>query len=74
MNLAETEQIKKTLEQNLNNEEDFNAYNFCELELENIYDRKAKGEKICSKCEWYQHGAKPTQKTKSYKCNSQTLN
>ena len=59
-NLAETEQIKKTLEQNLNNEEDFNAYNFCELELENIYDRKAKGEKICSKCEWYQHGAKPT--------------
>ena len=32
----------------------------CELELKNVYDRKANGEKICSKCEWYQLGAKAT--------------
>ena len=31
----------------------------CKLELENIYDKKAVGAKICSKCEWYQHGEKP---------------
>ena len=63
-NLAKTEQIIqtnlenriKTLEQNLKNEEDFNAYNLCTLELKNIYDKKAKGAKIRSKCEWYQHG------------------
>ena len=50
----------KTLEQSLKNEEDFNAYNLCKLELENIYDKKAEGAKLCSKCEWYQHGEKPT--------------
>ena len=67
-NLAKTEQIIqtnlenriKTLEQNLKNEEDFNAYNLCKLELENIYDKKAKGAKIHSKCEWCQHGEKLT--------------
>ena len=32
----------------------------CKLDLENIYDKKAKGAKICSKCEWYQHGEKST--------------
>ena len=32
----------------------------CKLELENIYDKKAEGAKIHSKCEWYQHGEKPT--------------
>ena len=32
----------------------------CKLELENIYDKKAEGAKIRSKCEWYQHGEKPT--------------
>ena len=31
----------------------------CKLELENIYDKKAEGAKIRSKCEWYQHGEKP---------------
>ena len=30
------------------------------LELENIYDKKAKGAKIHSKCEWCQHGEKLT--------------
>ena len=67
-NLAKTERIIqtnlenriKTLEQTLKNEEDFYAYNLCKLELENIDDKKAEGAKIRSKCEWYQHGAKPT--------------
>ena len=67
-NLAKTERIIqtnlesriKTLKQNLKNEEDFNAYSLCKLELENIYDKKAEGAKIRSKCEWYQHGEKPT--------------
>ena len=40
----------KTLEQSLKNEEDFNAYNLCKLELENIYDKKAEGAKLRSKC------------------------
>ena len=48
------------MEQNLKNEEDFNAYSLCKIELENIYDKKTEGAKICSKCEWYQHGGKPT--------------
>ena len=43
----------ETLEQYLENQEDVNTYNLCKLELENIYDKKAEGEKICSKCEWY---------------------
>ena len=63
-NLAETERIIqtnlenriKTLEQYLKNEDNFNAYNLCKLELENIYDKKAEGAKIRSKCEWYEHG------------------
>ena len=67
-NLAKTEQIIqtnleniiKTLEQNLKNEEDFHAYSLYKLELENVYDKKAEGAKILSKCEWYQHGEKPT--------------
>ena len=67
-NLAKTERIiqanlenrVKILEQNLKNEEDFNAYNLCKLELENIYDKKAEGAKIRSKCGWYRHGEKPT--------------
>ena len=67
-NFAKKERIKqtnlknriKTLDQSLKNEEDFNAYNLCKLELENIYDKKAEGGKIRSKCEWYQHGEKPT--------------
>ena len=50
----------KTLEQSLKNEEDFNAYNLCKLELENIYDKKAEGAKLRCKCEWYQHGEKST--------------
>ena len=49
-NLAKTERIIQTnlenrikiLEQNLKNEEDFNAYNLCKLELENIYDKNVK--------------------------------
>ena len=32
----------------------------CKLELENIYDKKTEGAKLRSKCEWYQHGEKPT--------------
>ena len=32
----------------------------CRLGLENIYDKKAEGAKIRSKCEWYQNGEKPT--------------
>ena len=31
----------------------------CNLELENVYDKKTEGAKIRSKCEWYQHGEKP---------------
>ena len=31
----------------------------CKTELENIYDKKAEGAEIRSKCEWYQHGEKP---------------
>ena len=50
----------KTLEQNLKNEEEFNAYNFCKLELENIHDKKGEGAKIRSKCDWYQHEETPT--------------
>ena len=30
----------------------------CKLELENIYDKKAEGAKLRSKCEWYQHAEK----------------
>ena len=41
----------KILEQNLKNEEDFNAYNLCKLEIGNIYDKKSEGAKIRSKCE-----------------------
>ena len=67
-NLAKTERIIQTnlenrietLEQNFKNEEDFNAYNLCKLELKNIFDKKADGAKIRSKCEWYEHGGKPT--------------
>ena len=86
-NLAKTEGIIqtnlqsriKTLEQNFKNEEDFNAHSLCRLELENIYDKKAEGSKIRSKCEWYQHGEEPTKfilnlEKKSYKCNSKTPN
>ena len=66
-NLAKTEQIIqtnlesriKTLEQNLKTEGDFNVYGLCKIELENIYDKKAEGAEIRSKCEWYQHGEKP---------------
>ena len=50
----------KILEQNLKNEEDFNAYNLCKLEIGNIYDKKSEGAKIRSKCEWYQRREKPT--------------
>ena len=32
----------------------------CKLELENIYDKKAEGAKLRTKCEWYQHGEKWT--------------
>ena len=32
----------------------------CKLELKNIYDKKAEGAKIRSKCGWYQRGEKPT--------------
>ena len=53
-------QILKTELKPWNEEEDFNAYNLCKLELENIYDKKAEGAKLRSKCEWYQHGEKPT--------------
>ena len=35
----------KTLEQNFKNEKGFYAYNFCKLELENIFDKKAEGAK-----------------------------
>ena len=67
-NLAKTERIIQTnlenrietLEQNFKNEEDFNAYNLCKLELKNIFDKKADGAKIRSKCEWYEHGGKLT--------------
>ena len=38
--------------------EDFNTYDLCQLE--NIYDEKTEGSKIRSKCQWYQHGEKPT--------------
>ena len=31
----------------------------CNLELENVYDKKTEVAKIRSKCEWYQHGEKP---------------
>ena len=52
-NLAKIERIIKTdfenriktLEQNFKNEKDFYAYNFCKLELENIFDKKAEGAK-----------------------------
>ena len=62
-NLAKTERIMqtylesriKTMEQNFKNEENFNAYSLCKLELENIYDKIEEGAKIRSKCEWYQH-------------------
>ena len=39
---------------------DFKAYSLCELEPENIYEKKAEGAKIGSKCECYEHGEKPT--------------
>ena len=40
--------------------EDFNAYNLCKLDLDNIVDKKTEGAIICSKCGWYQHGEKLT--------------
>ena len=58
--LTNLESRIKTQEQNLKNEEDFNTYSLCKLELENIYDKKAEGAKIRSKCKWHQHGEKPT--------------
>ena len=53
MRIIQTNLENRTLEQNLKNEGDFNAYNLCKLELENIYDEKAEGAKIRSICEWY---------------------
>ena len=32
----------------------------CKLEPENIYEEKAEGAKIGSKCECYEHGEEPT--------------
>ena len=49
----------KTLEQNLKNEEDFNADNLCKFELKKIYEEKTGGAKNHGKCECYQHGEKP---------------
>ena len=34
----------ETLEQNLKIENNFNAYNLCKLDLENIYDKKAQND------------------------------
>ena len=48
-----------TLEQNFKNEKDYDAYDFCKVDLENTYDKKAEGAKICSKCKYYQQGQKP---------------
>ena len=61
-NLAKTERIIETnlqsrikiSEENLKNEEYFNAYNVCKLKLENIYDKKATCANIRSKSGWYQ--------------------
>ena len=48
------------MEENLKTEENFNPYNLCKLELKITYDKWAESAKIRSKCEWYQHGEKPT--------------
>ena len=45
----------RNLESNLNNYEE---YNDCKTQLEQMYKIKANGIKIRSKCEWYQHGEK----------------
>ena len=33
-------------------------YNYCKIQLEQIYKIKANGKKIRSKCEWYRHREK----------------
>ena len=35
-------------------------YNYCKTQLEHIYKIKANVIKIRSKCEWYEHGEKPS--------------
>ena len=35
-------------------------FKFCKQQLDEIYERKAKGTKIRSKCNWYEHGEKST--------------
>ena len=35
-------------------------YKVCKQQLDEIYEKKEKGIKIRSKCNWYEHGEKPT--------------
>ena len=35
-------------------------YKVCKQQLDEIYEKKAKGIKIRSKCNWYEHGEKST--------------
>ena len=35
-------------------------YKVCKLQLDEIYEKKAKGIRIRSKCNWYEHGEKST--------------
>ena len=44
-------------------------YNLCKLELENIYNKKAKGVKICNKYEWNQ----PVEKPRKFFLNFETV-
>ena len=50
----------KELEGNLNTEDNIQSYNINKMELDSIYDHIAKGSKIRSKCDCYEHGEKST--------------
>ena len=54
------EQKITTLEQNLSAKENFNEYVNTKKEFNKLHDKTADGVKIYSKCNWYQHGEKPT--------------
>ena len=51
----------KELEGNLNREDNIQSYNIYKKELDSIYNHIAEGIRIRStKCDWYEHGEKPT--------------
>ena len=48
----------RNLESDVSNKKQFEDYQKCKADLESIYENIANGQKICSKCNWYQYGEK----------------